>query len=54
MINLFYMNDWNEKPEIVRNCEAQNHVLTSSNVGRCVTRYECKICDYEYKIDSGD
>ncbi len=30
------------------------HEYTSTNVGRCLTRYTCKHCDSSYEIDSGD
>ena len=37
-----------------RNGEPCAHEYTSSNAGRCLTRYVCKHCDEEFDIDSSD
>lgn len=30
------------------------HEYTTTNLGRCYRRYNCKHCGYSYSIDSGD
>lgn len=30
------------------------HEYDSYNIGRCLTQYVCKHCDYRFQIDSGD
>ena len=53
--NLGYANGWqNGTPEIVRQCHEKGHPLEVANVGRCVTKYTCKVCEYTYEIDSSD
>jgi transposase-like protein len=30
------------------------HEYTSTTIGRCLTRYKCTHCSYQFDIDSGD
>ncbi len=56
MRDLGYANGWGKgkTPEIVKSCNDQNHRGFSENVGRCLNKYGCKICDYFYLVDSSD
>lgn len=54
MKDLSYANGWKETPEIVKKCEKLGHKKEFKTIGRCLTEYYCHICDYKYKIDSGD
>ena len=54
IINLGYANGWTSTPEIVKQCEAKKHPVIKCTENRCLTRYQCPTCGYEYKVDSGD
>lgn len=50
MIDLDYSNGWQERPEIVKNCNHERD--TERTRFNCVTKYTCKICGYFYHVDS--
>jgi len=51
--DLGYANGWRETPRIVTECEKLGHTTTGRESHmNCVTITICKICKYEYKIDS--
>ena len=55
MTDFGFKNNWHGiKPALVEHCEDMHHEKESREIGRSLTEYSCKICDYKYKIDSGD
>ena len=55
-IDLGYANGWvgGKTPKIALECARLNHRPSSSNEGKCLTKYYCEICGYSYSIDSSD
>jgi len=53
-ISLGYANGWARIPEVVIKCGELGHSRKQETIGRCLTRYSCDECGYEYKVDSSD
>jgi hypothetical protein len=53
-IDLGYVNDWNETPALFMDCQIAEHRLLGQNVGKCLTKISCSICNYFYHLDSSD
>ena len=51
LISLGWVNNWDSTPEKIRAC---SHELKREKIGRCMNRYFCDVCKYEYHIDSTD
>ncbi len=51
---LGYANGWSSTPAIVTECKAKQHQMRTVNEGRCLNRYICDECNYDYAVDSGD
>lgn len=57
IINLGYQNGWllgGDKYKIVMACADSNHKRLSFSVSKSITEYQCDICGYKYRVDSGD
>jgi transposase-like protein len=54
MDNLGYANSWNSTPDQIKKCKELKHTLQSVKINRCLTKYICSTCNYEYKVDSSD
>jgi hypothetical protein len=55
ILNLGYANGWGKNTqEIVVHCEEEGHKCYSINVGKCLTKCGCEICNYTYLVDSSD
>ena len=54
MKDLGFLNGWKNDPVEVKVCETIQHKLKRETIGNCLTKVYCPICDYFYKIDSGD
>jgi len=55
MKDLGFANGWRKSHPIeIKVCKTLGHKLKIEKVGNCLTKVSCPICDYFYKIDSGD
>ena len=54
MKNLGWVNGWKEVPIEVKKCKELKHDREETTIGRCLTKKECPICGYFYKVDSSD
>lgn len=52
--NYNYSNSWTEKPFHVVVCENARHQRYVTRISGSVTEYECMLCNYKFKTDSGD
>ena len=54
MTNFGFSNGWKHTPVKIMICKYRDHKIITEKISRCETKITCKICDYEYRIDSGD
>ena len=58
MLDLGWANNWRQDPYIVRDCKADGHETTDTDVGPPNRGLEhvvrCEKCQYVYRYDSSD
>lgn len=54
MTDYGYANGWKKVPDKVKKCRELEHALNIIKINRCLNEYTCRICDYTYRVDSGD
>jgi transposase-like protein len=54
MKDLGYANGWRKTPEEIEKCRELKHNIDYDMIGKSLTKYTCKICQYNYKVDSSD
>jgi hypothetical protein len=55
--NLGYANGWQQggdNQKVISVCKNVGHVRSSFQVSKSIIEYQCDICGYKYRIDSGD